>query len=53
MLRASVRTRESGQTTAEYAIVLGVLTVGAVAVFALLGSEIALLLDAVKGVLPA
>jgi hypothetical protein len=32
--------------------VLGVLTVGAVGVFTLLGGEIALLLDALKDVLP-
>jgi Flp pilus assembly pilin Flp len=44
--------REDGQTAAECAIVLTVLTAGAVGVFALLGGEIAALLDALLDVLP-
>jgi hypothetical protein len=52
LLRSRPSDRDAGQTTAEYAVVLGVLTAGAVVVFAALGGEIALLLDALRDVLP-
>jgi Flp pilus assembly pilin Flp len=47
-----VRTRfgvESGQTMAEYGVVLAVITIGAVAVFGLLAGDITNALNAVRG----
>ena len=35
-----LRARESGQTMAEYAVVLGVITIALVAVFTLLGNNV-------------
>ncbi|HEY3613110.1 MAG TPA: hypothetical protein VGK92_05365 [Gaiellales bacterium] len=37
---ALARAREHGQTMAEYAVVLGVITVALIAVFSLLGSNV-------------
>ena len=44
---ASLRDREEGQTMAEYAVVLGVITVAVVGVFLLLGDEIERIINAV------
>jgi Flp pilus assembly pilin Flp len=40
---------ESGQTMAEYGVVLAVITIGAVAVFGLLAGDITSALNAVRG----
>jgi Flp pilus assembly pilin Flp len=46
-LQSRVSAREEGQTMAEYGVVLGVITVAAVGAFALLGTHIKDVLDAV------
>ena len=43
---------ENGQTMAEYAVVLAVITIGAVAVFGLLAGDITSAIDAVRSRLP-
>jgi Flp pilus assembly pilin Flp len=47
-----LRTREEGQTMAEYGVVLAVITIGAVAVFTALSGGITGAIDAVIGKLP-
>jgi Flp pilus assembly pilin Flp len=46
-----VRTREEGQTMAEYAVVLGVITLAVVGVFTALAGGISGAIDSVKGVI--
>jgi Flp pilus assembly pilin Flp len=48
----ALRTREEGQTMAEYGVVLGVITIALVAVFGFLADDIAGAIDAVRAVLP-
>jgi Flp pilus assembly pilin Flp len=48
----ALRTREDGQTMAEYGVVLGVITIALVAVFGLLADDIAAAIDAIRAVLP-
>jgi Flp pilus assembly pilin Flp len=46
-----LRKREEGQTMAEYAVVLGVITLAVVGVFTALAGGISGALDSVKGVI--
>jgi Flp pilus assembly pilin Flp len=46
-LQSRLSGREEGQTMAEYGVVLGVITVAAVGAFALLGTHVKDVLDAV------
>jgi Flp pilus assembly pilin Flp len=48
----SLRTREEGQTMAEYGVVLGVITIAAVGAFLLLGERIDDAINAVIAFLP-
>ena len=50
---ASLRTREDGQTMAEYGVVLGVITIALVLVFGDLAGAIEGAIDAVIAVLPS
>jgi Flp pilus assembly pilin Flp len=47
-----LRTREEGQTMAEYGVVLAVITIGAVAVFTALSGGISGAISKVTGLLP-
>jgi Flp pilus assembly pilin Flp len=49
---ADLRSREDGQTMAEYGVVLAVITIGAVAVFGLLAGGITGAINAVIAKLP-
>ncbi len=48
----SLRTREEGQTMAEYGVVLGVITIAAVGAFLLLGQRVDDAINAVVALLP-
>jgi Flp pilus assembly pilin Flp len=48
----SLRTREEGQTMAEYGVVLGVITIAAVGAFLLLGERVDDAINAVVALLP-
>ena len=49
---AALRSREEGQTMAEYGVVLGVITIAAVAAFLLLGERVDDAINAVVAILP-
>ena len=49
---AALRTREEGQTMAEYGVVLGVITIAAVGAFLALGGRIDDAINAVVALLP-
>ena len=52
-LAGTLRTREEGQTMAEYGVVLAVITIGAVAVFTALSGGISGAINRVIGFLPS
>jgi Flp pilus assembly pilin Flp len=49
---AALRTREEGQTMAEYGVVLGVITIAAVGAFLALGGRVDDAINAVAALLP-
>jgi pilus assembly protein Flp/PilA len=51
-LTGTLRTREEGQTMAEYGVVLAVITLAVIAAITLLAGNVSNALNAVAGVLP-